>query len=121
MSTDVCPVPHVPGTYIFDAADSRAGYALNSLCYSLRKPQNRAAFQRDEAGYCTGFGLSAEQQAAVLARDWKAMMDLGGSIFYLYKIAMMDGLTMQYLGGVFTGMSEQEFTQLMRAGGRAHG
>ena len=39
----------------------------------------------------------------MLDRDWQAMIDLGGSIFYVYKLAMMDGRSMQYLGGVFTG------------------
>ena len=63
----------------------------------------------DEAAYCDAFGLTPEQKKAVLDRDWQAMIDLGGSIFYVYKLAMMDGRSMQYLGGVFTGMTEEEF------------
>jgi protocatechuate 4,5-dioxygenase alpha chain len=34
---------------------------------------------------------------------------------------MMDGRSMQYLGGVFTGMTEEEFVAVMRAGGRTDG
>ena len=49
------------------------------------------------------------------------MLELGGNIFYVYKLAMMDGRSMQYLGGVFTGTSEAEFTAAMRAGGRGDG
>ena len=46
------------------------------------------------------------------------MIDLGGSIFYVYKLAMMDGRSMQYLGGVFTGMTEEEFAAELKSGGR---
>ena len=56
-----------------------------------------------------------------MERDWQAMLDLGGSIFYVYKLAMMDGKSMQYLGGVFTGMTEEEFVAALRAGGRVDG
>jgi protocatechuate 4,5-dioxygenase alpha subunit len=121
MSPGMDPAAQVPGTYVFDSAHGRAGYPLNSFCHSLGTPANRAAFQQDEAGYCARFALSSEQMTAVLERDWKAMLDLGGSIFYIYKLAATDGLSMQHLGGVFTGMSREEFTQMMRAGGRAHG
>ncbi|WP_244372005.1 protocatechuate 3,4-dioxygenase [Streptomyces griseorubiginosus] len=91
---------------------------MNKLFMSLRDAAAREDFLRDEATYCRRFGLSEQQAQAVLARDWQAMLDLGGSIFYIYKLAMMDGLSMQYLGGVFTGMSEAEFKAVMLAGGR---
>ena len=109
------------GTPIFDGETSRRGFRMNKLFMSLRTEANRERFLADEAAYCQEFGLSADQQRAVLDRDWQAMIDLGGSIFYVYKLAMMDGLSMQYLGGVFTGMTEEEFVAAMRAGGRRDG
>lgn len=111
----------LPGTPVFDGRTSRRGLRMNKLFMSLRTAQNRERFLADEAAYCQEFGLTPEQQQAVLDRDWQAMIDLGGSIFYVYKLAMMDGLSMQYLGGVFTGMGEQEFQAAMRAGGRRDG
>jgi protocatechuate 4,5-dioxygenase, alpha chain len=111
----------VPGTPIFDGETSRRGFRMNKLFMSLRTEANRARFLADEAAYCQEFGLTAEQQRAVLDRDWQAMIDLGGSIFYVYKLAMMDGRSMQYLGGVFTGMGEADFLAAMRAGGRRDG
>lgn len=107
-----------PATYIFDGRAGRRGRAMNRLFMSLREEAAREEFLAGEAAYCRRFGLSAEQERAVLDRDWQAMLDLGGSIFYIYKLAMMDGLSMQYLGGVFTGMSEDDFKAAMRAGGR---
>jgi protocatechuate 4,5-dioxygenase alpha chain len=107
-----------PYTYVFDGATSRSGYRMNKMFMTLRDAHAREEFLADEGAYCDRFGLTPEQRKAVLERDWQAMLDLGGSIFYVYKLAMMDGLSMQYLGGVFTGMSEAEFKAAMLAGGR---
>ena len=108
-------------TYIFDGNTSRRGYRMNKMFMSLRTASARERFQGDEAACCDAFGLTPEQKKAVVERDWQAMLDLGGSIFYVYKLAMMDGKSMQYLGGVFTGMTEEEFVAALRAGGRTDG
>lgn len=104
--------------YVLDLSASRRGYAINRLCGSLKDEVNRQRFSENEAAYCDAYGLSPEQKRAVLKRDWTAMMDLGGSIFYTFKLAMLDKKSMQYLGGVFTGMSTEDFTAAMRSGGR---
>lgn len=113
--------PQVPGTYVFDAAESRRGRALNRLCGSLKEAENRERFKADEAAYCEAYGLTAAQRDAVLTRDWNRMMELGGSIFYVFKLAMVDQKSMQYLGGVFTGMTTEEFAEALKAGGRNFG
>jgi len=116
MTTE--PRFELPGTPVFDGQTSRRGFRMNKLFMSLRHEAARQRFLADEAAYCAEFGLTPEQTQAILDRDWQAMIDLGGSIFYVYKLAMMDGRSMQYLGGVFTGMTEEEFVAAMRAGGR---
>jgi protocatechuate 4,5-dioxygenase, alpha chain len=122
MSTDPPPGRFdLPGTPVFDGYTSRRGLRMNKLFMSLRDAAARERFLADEAAYCDSFGLAAEQKQAVLDRDWQAMIDLGGSIFYVYKLAMMDGRSMQYLGGVFSGMTEEDFVAAMRAGGRRDG
>ncbi|MGN9762470.1 protocatechuate 4,5-dioxygenase subunit alpha [Streptomyces sp. SD31] len=113
--------PQVPGTYVFDAAESRRARALNRLCGSLKEAENREKFKADEAAYCETYGLTVQQRDAVLRRDWNRMMELGGSIFYVFKLAMVDQRSMQYLGGVFTGMTTEEFAQALKAGGRSFG
>jgi protocatechuate 4,5-dioxygenase alpha chain len=111
----------IPGTPVFDGQASRRGFRMNKLFMSLRFAENRERFLADEQAYCEEFALSPEQRQAVIGRDWQAMIGLGGNIFYVYKLAMMDGKSMQYLGGVFTGMTEEEFVAAMRAGGRTDG
>lgn len=108
-------------TYVFDGQTSRRGYPMNKMFMSLRTATDRERFLADEQAYCTEFGLTPGQQTAVADRDWNAMLDLGGSIFYVYKLAMLDGRSMQYLGGVFTGMTEDEFVAALRSGGRING
>src|ERR1044071_6547890 len=103
--------------YLLDLSATRRGYALNRMCLSLKDEENRTRFSADEAAYCDAYGLSPEQKKAILERDWTAMLDLGGSIFYTYKLAMLDKKSMQYLGGVFTEMSAEEFTAALRSGG----
>jgi protocatechuate 4,5-dioxygenase alpha chain len=107
--------------YVLDLTASRRGYAINRLCASLTDEDSRRRFGADEVAYCDAFGLTPEQRKAILHRDWTAMLDLGASIFYVYKLAMVDGKSMQYLGGVFTGVTAEEFTELMRLGGQNFG
>ena len=113
--------PPGPESYVYDGAASRRGYKMNKLFASLGDPAGRDRFAADEAACCQEFGLSAEQTRAVLERDWQAMIDLGGSIFYLFKLAMTDERSMQYLGGVFTGMTEEEFMAALKSGKRVNG
>lgn len=111
----------IPGTYVFDGARHRMGYQLNMMCMSLNEAANREDFKADEAAYCDRHGITAEQKRAVLDRDWLGMLRLGGNIYYIYKIAIIDGLSFQHVGGVMSGMTEQEFRQMMLDGGRQDG
>ncbi len=77
----------VAGTKVFTGERSRAGYRLNRMAMSLTDAANRAAFVADEHGYCGRMGLDDAASDMVRRRDWKAMIDAGGSIYLLIKIA----------------------------------
>ncbi len=110
----------IPGTYVFDGAHSRKGYHLNMFCMSLNKAENRDAFNGDEAGYLDRYPLTDEQRKAILERDWLGMLRLGGNIYYTFKLATVDGMSMQAAGAAMsgTGMTEEDFRQMMMSGGR---
>ena len=112
------PYSNIPGTYVLDPQHSMQGYELNMFCMSLNKPQNRDKFRLDEAAYLDDFPLTKEQRKAVLSRDWLGLLQLGGNIYYTFKLAIFDRRNMQYVGGAMSGVSEQEFTDMMIAGGR---
>ncbi|HEY3484338.1 MAG TPA: protocatechuate 4,5-dioxygenase subunit alpha [Ilumatobacteraceae bacterium] len=112
------PYLDVPGTTVFDAEQSRKGYALNQFCMSLMSPANRERFKADERAYLDEWDMTDEQRQAVLDRDFNRMISLGGNIYFLAKIGGTDGLTFQQIAGSMTGMSEEEYRAMMLAGGR---
>ncbi len=109
----------IPGTVVFDAQRSRTGYNLNKFLYSLMTPQNRAAFLADESGYLDPFGMMPEQKAAVMKRDWNTLLQLGGVSYALAKLAFTDQHSYQYMAAEMTGMSQDEYLNMMLAGGRS--
>lgn len=108
----------IPGTYVFDGQRSRQGYQLNMFCMSLLKEANREAFRADESAYLDRFALSAEQREAILHRQWARMLELGGNIYYFYKLGACDGLSFQQVAAAQVGITEQEYMDMMVHGGR---
>lgn len=113
------PYKDIPGTIIFDAEQSRKGYHLNQFCMSLMKAENRERFKANERAYLDEWPMTEEQKQAVLDRDLNRMMELGGNIYFLAKIGATDGLSFQQMAGMMTGMSEQEYRDMMLKGGRS--
>jgi protocatechuate 4,5-dioxygenase alpha chain len=109
----------IPGTVLFDATQSRLGYHLNMFCMSLMKAENRTAFKADEAAYLQRFPMTEEQRQALLERDYNRMIALGGNIYFLAKIGATDGFSFQNLASKMTGLSEEEYRDMMVAGGRS--
>jgi protocatechuate 4,5-dioxygenase alpha chain len=108
----------IPGTYVFDARRSRRGYPLNRFLMSLNDSANREAFRDDEVGYLDRFGLDTDQREAVLERRWLRLLEVGGNLYYVHKLAACDGMTFQDLAGAQTGMTAEEYGAMMQAGGR---
>ena len=107
----------IPGTTLFDGAQSIKGYALNRMCYSFNRAENRDAFLRDEEAYCSKFDLNTEQRAAVRERNVLELIAAGGNIYYLAKFAGIFGLGVQDVGAQQTGMSVDDFKAKLVAAG----
>ena len=107
----------IPGTVMFDEIQAQKGLALNRMCYSFNSAENRAAFLKDEDGYCDKFGLSPEQRAAVKSRSVLKMIEAGGNVYYLAKLAGIFGLNVQDIGAQQTGMTVEAFKQKLKAAG----
>jgi protocatechuate 4,5-dioxygenase alpha chain len=88
------------------------------MCYSFNDKANRDAFLADEDGYCARYGLNPAQLEAVKARDVTAMIEAGGNIYYLAKLAGIFGLNVQDVGAQQTGMTVEAFKELLRNGGK---
>ena len=108
----------IPGTIVFDSRQSRAGLPLNNLAIALNNKSDRKQFAADPEEFMTRFGLSDEQKDAVRRRDFLKMIELGGNIFFVYKIGMVDGLNVPDIVASMAGQTTEEFVEMMRNGGR---
>lgn len=99
----------IPGTYVFDGKTSHAAYPLNKLLFSFNHEENRQAFAADPAAYADKYGLSPEQKKALLGNDFLGMLKLGANIYYLAKLAVPRGFSVQDAGAAFQGITTREF------------
>ena len=118
MSLDK-PYLDVPGTTIFDAEQSRKGYHLNQFCMSLMQAGNREKFRADQRAYLDAWPMTEGQKQAVLNMDLNSAIALGGNIYFLAKIGATHGMSFQQMAGSMTGMSEEEYRNMMVSGGRS--
>jgi protocatechuate 4,5-dioxygenase, alpha chain len=109
----------IPGTTVFTGEQTRKGYHLNQFCMSLRVAGNRARFLADEPAYLDEWPMTEAQKQAVLARDWNAALAHGGNIYFLAKILATDGTSFPQAAAVMTGATVEDYTAMMRAGGRS--
>ena len=107
----------IPGTPVFDGEAARKGYALNKMCFSFNNADNRADFLRDEDAYCAKYSLTAEQRRAVKHRNVLEMIEAGGNVYYLAKLAGIFGLNVQDIGAQQTGMTVEDFKAKLKAAG----
>ena len=108
----------IPGTLVFDGEVARRGYALNAMCFSLTTDVTRSEFLADESAYMERFELTAAQRDAVARRDVLAMLEAGGNIYYLAKLAGVWGLGVQDVGAQQTGVTVEEFKRRLVEAGR---
>ena len=113
------PYLDVPGTTMFDMDQSRAGYWLNQFCMSLMKAENRERFKANERAYVDEWPMTEDQKQAVLTQDLNKAISLGGNIYFLAKLGSTHGKSFQQMAGSMTGMTEDEYRNMMIAGGRS--
>ena len=99
----------IPETPLFDRTRANGGYELNKMAMGLSSHEGRAAFLADEDAYLDRFSMTADQRAAVKARDWSEMVRLGGNLFYILKISAVDPTPIRAIGAAQAGMSLQDF------------
>lgn len=104
---------HIPGTTVFDGRQAMKGYDLNKMCFSFNKAANREAFKQDPEAYMTDYKLTEAQKDAIRSRNILAMIEEGGNIYYLAKLAGIFQLSVQDVGGLQTGRTTEEFKEYL--------
>ena len=62
--------------------------------------------------------MNREQRLAVEHRSVREMIDAGGNVYYLAKLAGIFGLNVQDIGAQQTGMTVEDFKARLVAAGR---
>ena len=99
----------IPDTPLFDRKRSLAGYRINKMAMALTQPANREAFKADEGAYLDRFGLTPEEKGAVMSRNWREMVRLGGNLFFILKISAIDPAVMTEIGANQAGLPHDQF------------
>jgi protocatechuate 4,5-dioxygenase alpha chain len=107
----------IPGTYVFDGKTSHDAYPLNKLLFSFNHEKNRQEFKDDPAAYADSFGLSEQQKDALVNFRFLDMLRLGANIYFLAKLAIPRGFSVQDAGAAFQGITTDEFKAKLSAKG----
>ena len=99
----------IPGTYVFDGKMSHSSYALNKLLYSFNEEENRKKYADDPEAYAEQYGLAEDQKAALLAGEFLALLRMGANFYYLAKLAIPSGTSVQDAGAAFHGITTEDF------------
>ena len=96
-----------PGTHLYTGPASTRGYRLNLFALSLKSPANRGAFLADEDAYLERFALTAAERALVRARDWTGLIQAGGHLQAVLKLAATLGLDIYDVGAHHVGTDRE--------------
>ena len=108
----------IPGTYVFNGENACTAYGLNKLLYSFNHEENRQAFADDPAGYADRFDLTDAQRTALLTGDFLQILRLGANIYYMAKLAIPSGVSVQDAGAAFQGITTDEFVNKLLEKGK---
>jgi protocatechuate 4,5-dioxygenase alpha subunit len=87
-----------PELDLFDEETSRKGFRLNKAAYSLKHPEQRDLFQRDEEAWMDQFDLDAEERGLIRERDWIGLWRHGMSIYTMVKLIGVTGTPLVEIG-----------------------
>ena len=107
----------IPGTYVFDGRHAHGAYDMNKLLYSLCEQENRDAFEADPEAYCDRFGVSGGARKLILDQDFLGMLRAGANIYYMAKMAIPRGTSVQDAGAAFQGITTKQFQANLLAKG----
>jgi protocatechuate 4,5-dioxygenase alpha chain len=94
-----------PHTYLYTGPMSSAGERINRFALSLKIAANRAAFLGNPAAYCAQYTLSDVEADLVRRRDWTGLLQAGGHLQAILKIAATVGESLWDIGAHCARMS----------------
>ena len=87
-----------PELDLFDEEAARSGLRLNRAAYSLKHPEQRDLFARDEPAWMDQFELTDKERELITGRDWIELWRRGMSIYTMIKLIGVTGTPLVEIG-----------------------
>jgi protocatechuate 4,5-dioxygenase alpha subunit len=97
-----------PGSVIYDGRLAALGMRITRFGQSFKVAANREAYRADPEGYLARADLSDEERARIRARDYKWLVQKGGHIQALQRIAVVDGYYLFHIAAAELGVDADE-------------
>jgi gallate dioxygenase len=83
---------------LFYEETATRGIRLNKAAYSLKHPEQRELFARDEEAWMEQFGLTDEEKDLMRRRDWIGLWRGGMTIYVMVKLSGVTGTPLPEIG-----------------------
>jgi hypothetical protein len=83
---------------LFYEETATRGIRLNKAAYSLKHPEQRELFERDEDAWMEQFGLTDEEKDLMRRRDWIGLWRAGMTIYVMVKLSGVTGTPLPEIG-----------------------
>jgi hypothetical protein len=83
---------------LFYEETAMRGIRLNKAAYSLKHPEQRDLFERDEEAWMEQFGLTDEEKELMRRRDWIGLWRAGMTIYVMVKLSGVTGTPLPEIG-----------------------
>ena len=83
---------------LFHEDTATRGIRLNKAAYSLKHPEQRELFARDEDAWMEQFGLTDEEKDLMRRRDWIGLWRAGMTIYVMVKLSGVTGTPLPEIG-----------------------
>jgi Aromatic-ring-opening dioxygenase LigAB, LigA subunit len=83
---------------LFYEESATRGIRLNKAAYSLKHPEQRELFERDEETWMEQFGLTDEEKDLMRRRDWIGLWRAGMTIYVMVKLSGVTGTPLPEIG-----------------------
>ena len=87
-----------PDIDVFDEEAARSGLRLNKAAFSLKHPEQRELFARDEEGWMDQFGMTEAEKELIRSRNWIELWRRGMSIYTMVKLIGVTGTPLVEIG-----------------------
>jgi hypothetical protein len=83
---------------LFYEETATRGIRLNKAAYSLKHPEQRELFERDEEAWMEQFGLTDAEKDLMRRRDWIGLWRAGMTIYVMVKLSGVTGTPLPEIG-----------------------